>query len=375
MDSNITNDGNIAVDVAILGGGPAGAAAAISLKQLDAGLRVAIVESSKYDAWRAGETLSPGCQEIMHGLGCWQAFLDAGFRKSPGTRAVWGDADVYDNDFVFSMRGSGWHVDRARFDALLVQCAREAGAELIDGRFIEADRDGSSFRIVLRGAATIRARFVIDCTGRAACFATQFGASPIADDRLIGVCGLLESSDRDATTLVEAEADGWWYSAPISDSDTAVASCTVVAWMSDSDLVRDSRMSDPARWLEHLQHTTWTRARVSGGLLQPLRVWAAHSQRLSRLRGEGWVAAGDAATAYDPLSSLGILKAMRSGRVAAYVAFDALNGRDSGARYEQLVAGEYTNYCETKRWYYSQERRWPNQPFWQRRGRLVSVAA
>ena len=56
-------------DIAIVGGGPAGAAAALSARQLRPNLRVAIVEASSYDSWRAGETLSPGCQEILRGAG------------------------------------------------------------------------------------------------------------------------------------------------------------------------------------------------------------------------------------------------------------------------------------------------------------------
>jgi flavin-dependent dehydrogenase len=356
-------------DIAIVGGGPAGAAAALSAKQLRSRLRVAIVEASRYDAWRAGETLSPGCQEILRGLGCWDSFLRAGFNESPGTRAVWGSSEPYDNEFLFSLRGNGWHVDRARFDALLCDSARDAGAEVIAGaRLCDVKSEEQGFHLRLRDSRhpagsshAIRARFVIDASGRHASFASKCGARPLADDRLIGICGLLPAASRDATTLVEAQAEGWWYSSPLPGSRA------IVAWMSDADLVRDQILCDPARWVAHLERSEYTRQRVSGALLAPLRVWTAHSQCSSQVRGEGWVAAGDAATTYDPLSSLGILKALRSGKVASFVALDALEGRDSTCRYEKFIAREYTNYCKTKRWFYSQEQRWPASPFWQRR--------
>jgi flavin-dependent dehydrogenase len=232
----------------------------------------------------------------------------------------------------------------------------------------DIQREAKGFRLGLRdsrdpaaASRTIRARFVIDASGRQASFASKCGARPQVDDRLIGVCGLLPASGIDASTLVEAQPDGWWYSSLVPGSRV------IVAWMSDADLVREQRLCDPTRWLARLDRSEHTRARVSGGLLESLRVWPAHSQRLDRVHGDGWVAAGDAATTYDPLSSLGILKALRAGKVASFVALDALEERDSAGRYEKLVAAEYANYCETKRRFYSQEQRWPKSPFWQRR--------
>ena len=201
----------------------------------------------------------------------------------------------------------------------------------------------------------------MDTLGRQASFAAKCGVRALADDRLIGVCGLLPAAGLDAATLVEAQPDGWWYSALLPGSRI------ILAWMSDADLVRENGLCDPERWLAHLQRSEWTCQRGSGALVAPLRVWTAHSQRLSQICGDGWVAAGDAATTYDPLSSLGILKALRAGKIASFVALDALEGRNSGGRYEKFVAGEYASYWETKRWFYGQERRWSESPFWQRR--------
>lgn len=354
-------------DVAIIGGGPAGASAALSLMQLRPQLRVAIVEASHYNTWRAGETLSPGCQKILGGLGCWDSFRRAGFQESFGTRAVWGTPEPYDNEFLFSLRGNGWHVDRARFDALLCNSARDAGAFVIEGsRLCDVERGERSYGLRLRGTglpegAWLSARFVIDASGREACFASRVGARAKVGDRLIGVCGLFHSAGEDAATLVEAQADGWWYSSMLPGSRV------VVAWMSDTDLVRDRDMCREERWLAALGHSQWTRARVSGDLIEGLRVWAAHSQHLTQCTGDDWVAAGDAATTYDPLSSQGILKALRSGKIASFVALDALEGRDSGSRYEELVRSEYEDYCDSKRLFYRQEQRWPHSPFWQRR--------
>jgi hypothetical protein len=87
---------------------------------------VAVVEASRYDTWRAGETLSPGYQEILRGLG---SSFGSGRTESSATLAVWGGPETYDNLFLFALRGNGWHVDCASFDARLCDSARNAGAE------------------------------------------------------------------------------------------------------------------------------------------------------------------------------------------------------------------------------------------------------
>jgi flavin-dependent dehydrogenase len=354
-------------DVAVLGGGPAGAAAALSLRLLRPALRVAIVEASRYSAWRVGETLSPGCQELLSGLGCWERFLRQRFLESFGTRAVWGGDEPYDHEFLFSARGNGWHVDRARFDAMLCAAAQAAGAEVFTARFAGAERLDGCWRLTLRrggGSELIQAAWVIDATGRSAAFAVRQGARRLAADRLVGVAVRFRASGSDSSTLVEAQPDGWWYSAATPNSGL------VVVWMSDADLVRRDSLGERSRWFQQLANSRHTAARVAGAVAEagPI-VRAAHSQRLSDFGGDGWLAAGDAACTFDPLSSQGILKALRTGKIASFAVLDGLDGRGASslARYEQLLAAEYSQYLETRAWFYGQEGRWPESAFWARR--------
>src|SRR5262249_3958203 len=148
----------------------------------------------------------------------------------------------------------------------------------------------------------------------------------------------------------------------------------VVAWMSDSDLVRQGAMCDTEVWRERLRGSDLTAERAGDAMLEmPLRMFAANSQCVSPAAGGaafGWAAAGDAALACDPLSSQGILRALRSGKMAAFAAFDFLQGRTESVRkYDRLIAAEYAAYSETKAWYYGLERRWAGSEFWMRRHR------
>jgi flavin-dependent dehydrogenase len=356
-------------DIAIIGGGPAGAAAALSLRQLRPSLRVAIFEASHYSEWRAGETLSPGCQDLLHSLGCWDRFLAEGFLESFGTRATWGSEKPYESEFLFSAHGNGWHVDRTRFDAALCDCARRTGVEIFEDARLTTTRHDGDWQLVIRRAGqteTHSARFVIDATGRSAAFAVQQGARRIVDDRLTGVFVRFRFRDRstpdDTYTFVEAQPDGWWYSSYLPGGDV------VVAWMSDADIVRSHGLHESEAWMEHLTRSRLTSLRIENADRQTTPdVWAAQSQRLTPVHGDGWVAAGDAAATFDPLSSAGILKALRSGKIASFVALDSLEGRGSAQRYQDLADREYCQYLETRTAFYRMERRWPQSPFWQRR--------
>jgi flavin-dependent dehydrogenase len=89
---------------------------------------------------------------------------------------------------------------------------------------------------------------------------------------------------------------------------------------------------------------------------------------LTEPAGEGWAAAGDAAAAYDPLSSHGIGSALAGGRQAAATLVAALQG-DAAAlpAYGEGHRAGYARYLWSRHAYYADERRWPDAPFWKRR--------
>jgi len=333
--------------VVIAGGGPAGCACALALRAHAPSLAVTLYEASPYDAPRVGETLPPLARGILEHLGVWPAFLAQRHRPSYGTLAAWGSAAPYANDFMFSTAGNGWHLDRSAFDAML---ARECAGRGVDVR---------------RGAAvTEGARFVVDATGGAATIARGRGAQSVALDRLVCFGRFFDDAGGDPRTIVEACADGWWYTAGLPDGRR------FAAFMTDSDIARSLDMSEAE---------AWSRAAASLPLLGPLLrdarprgdvvARAAESRRLDAAAGDGWLAAGDAASRFDPLSSQGIVKALRSGIFAAYAIGDLLTrGDDAGLRrYRAFIDAEFAAYAETRAQFYAEERRWPESEFWRRR--------
>jgi flavin-dependent dehydrogenase len=97
-------------------------------------------------------------------------------------------------------------------------------------------------------------------------------------------------------------------------------------------------------------------------------VVSAASSRLDRFGGDGWLAVGDAASTFDPVSSHGVFKALRSGILASYAVLDRLDGKAGWLdKYTLLHAREFDEYRKTWAAVYRREVRWPNETFWSRR--------
>lgn len=112
----------------ILGGGPAGAATALSLRQHAPSLSLALIERSNYNEIRIGESLPPTVQPLLEQLGAWHAFLNEGHIPAYGICAAWGSDELFENEFIYHPAGRGWHLDRKRFDAMLAGEGASRGA-------------------------------------------------------------------------------------------------------------------------------------------------------------------------------------------------------------------------------------------------------
>lgn len=354
-------------DVVVVGGGPAGSAAALTLVR--AGLSVAVVERSRYGEPRVGETLAPSARAALTELGAADLLTETAV-PSFANRSVWGDPALRDRALMFDPYGVGWHLDRRAFDDALATRARDVGAAVHTGVEVVgcAARGDGGCLLETRsesGSSVIAGQAVIDATGRAAAVARPLGASRAVHDRLVGAVARYAGSEPAGHyTLVEATRDGWWYSAP------APPATTVVAFMTDADLWAAIRRSPGFSWDGLLSASAATAERVAGHARSDgPRVVSAVSHRLRAVRsGVRCVAAGDAAIGVDPLSSSGIERALLTGRAAAEAAALALRGDPLAiAEYDRRVDDIFASYLAGRAAHYSAEGRWPASAFWRRR--------
>ncbi len=351
-------------DVAIAGGGPGGSAAAISLLTRAPSLSVVLIEASRYEGYRVGETLPPPARAILEHLRVWDSFKSQRHHEAHGTSAAWGAAALQDNDFFFMPSNVGWRLDRTAFDAMLANEAQRRGAMLIlDTRVRDAQRTGKGWRLTLSNGNAIAARFIVDATGGAT-LARRCGARFVEADCLVGIAGLFECCNGDPRTLVEAFEHGWWYTAGLPGRGR-IAIC-----MTDADIARRLRLHETKGWRQTLAAMPHVSAMVGKcEVAETVIIRSASSRRLHRVTGDDWLAAGDSASRFDPLSSQGIVKALRSGIFASYAISDLLErgDRDGLKRYDRYVHEEFKSYTEIRKGYYREEQRWPASEFWRRR--------
>jgi flavin-dependent dehydrogenase len=168
---------------------------------------------------------------------------------------------------------------------------------------------------------------------------------------------VLPRSEAEQWTLIEAVENGWWYSAPLPRDRT------VFAYMTDSDLWRNSK------WGELLKQAPLTSDRAAAMEKLPhIHIVSAASVLRQPVTGPNWIAAGDAALAFDPLSGLGIYKTIESGLRSSAAIVRCFEGDRSGmVEYENWTAEGFRSYLSMRRQFYGSVERWPGSRFWQRR--------
>jgi flavin-dependent dehydrogenase len=352
-----------AFDVLIAGAGPAGAVAARTLASVAPDLRVAVVAGGEKRRCR-GEVLSPLAQPVLRQLGLWPAFLDQGFAPSHRTFTAWGDASLRSNELMLEARGPAWRIDRARFDDWIASQAGP-GATRLDAKVVGLEREADGWSVDCGDGGRHAARLVIDATGRVNMLARRQGSRARAQDRLVAAYAeAVVCEQATPELLVEAFDDGWWYTMALADGRRTFVCLT------DADIARGLRLNTPLGWHAALERTQFTSAiarRVER--LEAPRLMAAGGRHSAMATGFRFLCAGDAASAFDPISGHGVVKAMRSGIFAAYAASDCLVRHDDTAlgRYGAFIAREVASYETALREHYAREGRWADRPFWQRR--------
>jgi flavin-dependent dehydrogenase len=299
----------------VVGAGPAGLTVA---RLLAAKGRAVIVVDPALRAARRLELLAPASLHTIAALGL-TALMDDPVIARPclGIRRQWGAAEPEYEDFLRHPRRTGYVIDRLRFDDRLRDAAVAAGVEFLAARVSGLEPDGGALRLAMNDGREETVPFtgtIIDATGRAAAIARRKGARIAMRDRM--VAELIEES------CVEPGA-----SPP--------------AWL-------EVQKQDASSWSYRIHgvggHAQTWRIRRSGTAAAPhaIRQVDASACMLSEAAGEGWIAVGDAASAFDPVASQGLFNALSSGLVAAgaLLSGDGLSGANAQL-YSDAVAAAF----------------------------------
>jgi flavin-dependent dehydrogenase len=349
-------------DIVVVGGGPAGLAAAIASAR--AGADVMVFERG-HQRQKPGEILEPTIKYPLRDLGLWDQFVELGFLPIAGNLSVWDDTEPAEAEGMLNPHGHGYLVDRTRMEAWLIDQARRAGVRVLTGERRIALADAGSRRLAwLDGERRVEAQpgLIIDATGR--------GRGVIEGtrrrvDQLVALLAYVPDracAARDQRIYIEAMPDGWWYSAPLPGS------VTVFAFMTDADLLPPGAAAREAFFRCRLAASRITRQRRPA-IPHACRVRAhpANSSRRATVSGRGWVAVGDAAATYDPLSGFGVTAALTKGTALARLIANSATIGQAMSLYGAAEDAAYADYLHDRRGTYSRVARWRSERFWARR--------
>ncbi len=329
-------------DVAIIGGGPAGSTAATLLAR--AGRRVIVFEREKFPRFHIGESLLPFSIQTFDRLGVREK-LDQTFlpkfggeiMAACGTRGV----KFYFKDGFRSERDRAYQVTRSDFDKLLLDHSRENGAEVREETEVKVvNFDADQVRIEIEDSSGIKsrieARYVLDCSGRQTTLGSFLNLKKTYDHlQKFSVFAHYENIDRlpgrDATLIRMVRGlDRWFWMIPLTNTRTSVG---VVM---DTATFRAAKLPPQAALEKFIAEQPLMSERMKNAIrVSPVYSAGDYSYRNTRLSGERWLLAGDAAGFIDPVFSSGVFLAIMSAEKAADTLDEVL--RDESERRHLFV--------------------------------------
>lgn len=317
-------------DIAIIGGGPAGAICALLLAR--AGARVALVHWSGY---------APGGIELVSGRArhLIEQHAPNFFQTAvPGieineTISLWDTPQPVAFNAIFNPWGAGVAVERPWLDRALRVLACSAGvAEVADGKVVAVERQDNQWRLIVRSSAAaswtettsdktesdMYSRFLVLATGRVG--APFLNRAPVSEPSRIALTTSLQAHGVPGHALyIEAASNGWWYALPALDGGYFAGFC----------IAREELRRRQGRLKEFFFRELESTRLLSSLKMdmmspQPISGRTADASQFANAAGDGWIAMGDAAYAPDPLSGMGIELAIESAQLGARALLDAL---------------------------------------------------
>jgi flavin-dependent dehydrogenase len=333
--------------VAIVGGGPGGAAAAMYL--LREGIQPVIIEKETFPRYHIGESMTGECGGILRDLGLAMDMIE---RKHPVKHGVkvFGKYPWFLPVMMRTPEGhlkdqTTWQVRRSDFDKMMLDEAVKRGATVIYGQATDpvVDEDGAVRGVDVRlkegGMLRIESEVLLDATGQMTFLATKGVTGPkyLGNyDRQIATFSQIEHGIRDNGEKRD-EQDGntfifykqkyhwaWWI--PLDETVTSVGVVTPASYFLEKGETKKDFLTREL----HDIHPELTRRIPDLTLIEEARVIKNYSYQVKGFCGRGFICLGDAHRFVDPIFSFGLYVTMKEAQMAAPVIREYLEGKRDG---------------------------------------------
>lgn len=368
-------------DAIVIGGGPGGSTVATFLA--DAGRKVLLLEREAFPRYHIGESLLSGTMSLFEKLGVLDKIERAGHTKKFGISWIWGKDrqpwSVYFKDAIGIPYDHSFQVERADFDKILFENAREHGVEARDrhnvtGLVRQGERiTGVRYENAEGAASEAASHWVVDASGQAN-FLSQQATKRIWDPHLrnMAIWSYWKGAERpeglDAGNIfLPTFSEGWWWCIPLRNDISSIG-----AVIDRENFEKANKQGLKSFYLEAIDRTPELKARLKPAVqVDDIRVLRDWSYRYEAFCGKGYFTVGDAACFVDPLLSSGVHLAMLSGYLAA-VSINTLLAGDFGETeiqsfYQEKYEREYSRFREKVYFLYGGNKAGPESYFWNAR--------
>jgi flavin-dependent dehydrogenase len=315
-------------DVIVIGGGPSGSATSAILAEY--GHRVLVLEREKFPRYHIGESLIPFTYQPLLRLGMIPKMKASAFVKKYSVVFISRNGKASEPFYFFSRYdrdsvAQTWQVLRSEFDQMLLDNAREKGAQVMEEITVkELLREGNQVvgvRAQKKSGETVefRAPITLDCSGKEA-FTTVRNGWRTGDPYLnkVAVWTYYKGSKREpgidegATTVAYVPEKGWFWHIPQHNDMVSVG---VVA--EGKYLTRDG-VKDPEQiFKREIEQNAWIKDHLSiGEQIGKYFLINEYTQHAKHCGSAGLLLVGDAFAFLDPVFSSGLMLALKSGTMA-----------------------------------------------------------
>ncbi len=336
------------VDVAIVGGGPAGATLGTLLQKYAPRLEVAIFERERFPRDHVGESQLPVIGGILHEMGVWEQVEAAGFPIKVGATYRWGREDGFwdfhflDNGelkpeprparFVGQRQRTAFQVDRAVYDKILLDHATKMGCRVqqecaVRSVAVEGDRITG---LTLDDGENVEARWYIDASGQAGLLRRALGVEIDCPTSLQNIAiwdywrnaEWMDSVGVGGTRIVIISVGyGWLWFIPLGPTRTSLGLVVPAAYYKASGKRPEELYAQAVA--EAPKINDLVRNATREGKLSTTKDWSFVANRLA---GENWFLVGESAGFADPILSAGMSLAHSGARDVAYCIVAAERG-------------------------------------------------